>query len=164
VLFCPDCRCFLCICITYCLLVGITDVLSAWKHSLEDRLDRLNVCWGVGWIPVRDPVHGIDLISVAFLLASTKYVGLLLWYRSPTAFTFHQSCLIMPTLHSLTHSLTHSRGSDAVIWRGPRKTDLVKRMLAETYWGKKDFLVLACLCVRLSLSLFCVVQSMLLCK
>jgi len=56
-----------------------------------------------GWIPVRDAIHGIDLISVAFLLASQD---------------------------------------DAVIWRGPRKTDLVKRMLAETYWGKKDYLII----------------------
>ena len=28
----------------------------------------------------------------------------------------------------------------AVIWRGPRKTQLIKRFLKDTFWGRLDYL------------------------
>ncbi len=30
---------------------------------------------------------------------------------------------------------------NAIIYKGPRKTNLIKRMLKETFWGKLDFLI-----------------------
>ncbi len=35
------------------------------------------------------------------------------------------------------------QGTDLpVIWRGPRKTNLIKRFLKDTYWGKLDYLII----------------------
>ena len=31
--------------------------------------------------------------------------------------------------------------SQAVVWRGPRKTALIKRFLKETFWGRMDYLI-----------------------
>jgi Mrp family chromosome partitioning ATPase len=28
------------------------------------------------------------------------------------------------------------------VWRGPRKTNLIKRFLKDTYWGRLDFLII----------------------
>ena len=33
------------------------------------------------------------------------------------------------------------RGDQAVVWRGPRKTELIKRFMKETFWGRMDYLV-----------------------
>ena len=32
--------------------------------------------------------------------------------------------------------------NDAVIWRGPRKTGLIKQFLTEVSWGELDFLII----------------------
>jgi len=29
-----------------------------------------------------------------------------------------------------------------VVWRGPRKTSLIRRLLADTFWGRRDFLII----------------------
>ena len=29
----------------------------------------------------------------------------------------------------------------AVVWRGPRKTALIKRFLKDTFWGRLDYLI-----------------------
>ena len=37
--------------------------------------------------------------------------------------------------------LLHDRG-DAVIWRGPKKTTMVKQFLSDVYWGEVDYLLI----------------------
>jgi Mrp family chromosome partitioning ATPase len=37
-------------------------------------------------------------------------------------------------------SLIESK-SNAIIYKGPRKTNLIKKILKETFWGKLDFLI-----------------------
>eukprot|EP00456_Euglypha_rotunda_P005623 TRINITY_DN10950_c0_g1_i1.p1 TRINITY_DN10950_c0_g1~~TRINITY_DN10950_c0_g1_i1.p1 ORF type:complete len:172 (+),score=20.30 TRINITY_DN10950_c0_g1_i1:142-657(+) len=32
--------------------------------------------------------------------------------------------------------------TDAIIWRGPRKTELIKQFLTDVYWDKLDFLII----------------------
>ena len=35
-----------------------------------------------------------------------------------------------------------SAGRDqAVVWRGPRKTGLIKRFLKDTFWGRMEYLI-----------------------
>ncbi|KAL6073905.1 Cytosolic Fe-S cluster assembly factor NUBP1, variant 2 [Balamuthia mandrillaris] len=55
-----------------------------------------------GWIPPKDPVHNIPVMSVQFLLGH------------PDA---------------------------PVVWRGPRKTSMIKRFLKDTFWGRLDYLI-----------------------
>jgi Mrp family chromosome partitioning ATPase len=33
---------------------------------------------------------------------------------------------------------------DAIIWRGPKKTGLIKQFLTDVYWGELDFLIIDC--------------------
>ncbi len=37
-------------------------------------------------------------------------------------------------------SLLEGGGAQAVVWRGPRKTALIKRFMKETFWGRLDYL------------------------
>ena len=34
----------------------------------------------------------------------------------------------------------------AVVWRGPRKTALIKRFVKDTFWGRLDYLIFDILC------------------
>lgn len=38
-------------------------------------------------------------------------------------------------------SLLEEGGSQAVVWRGPRKTALIKRFMKDTFWGRLDYLL-----------------------
>jgi Mrp family chromosome partitioning ATPase len=38
---------------------------------------------------------------------------------------------------------------DAIIWRGPKKTGLIKQFLTDVYWGELDFLIIDCMTLRL---------------
>ena len=37
-------------------------------------------------------------------------------------------------------NLLETRDS-AVVWRGPRKTAMIKRFLKDTFWGRLDYLI-----------------------
>src|SRR3989338_2132971 len=56
-----------------------------------------------GWLPVKDKVHNLSIMSVAFLLGSRD---------------------------------------DPIMWRGPRKTLLIRRLFAEVLWGRLDWLII----------------------
>jgi Mrp family chromosome partitioning ATPase len=55
-----------------------------------------------GWVPVKDPVYGISVMSIQFMLQHPDF---------------------------------------PVVWRGPRKTTMIKRLLRDTFWGRLDYLV-----------------------
>lgn len=38
-------------------------------------------------------------------------------------------------------SLLEEGGAQAVVWRGPRKTALIKRFMKDTFWGRMDYLI-----------------------
>ena len=38
-------------------------------------------------------------------------------------------------------SLLEESGSQAVVWRGPRKTALIKRFMKDTFWGRLDYII-----------------------
>eukprot|EP01133_Synstelium_polycarpum_P006714 gene6714-7807_t len=40
---------------------------------------------------------------------------------------------------SIGAMLGHSDNS--VVWRGPRKTNMINRLLKDTFWGRQDFLI-----------------------
>jgi len=63
----------------------------------------------------RSPHYDVSVMSVASLLGGgSEGAGL----RGPTA------------------------GRDqAVVWRGPRKTGLIKRFLKDTFWGRMEYLI-----------------------
>ena len=52
-------------------------------------------------------------------------------YRSP-----HNGVKVMSVGSLLEES------DSAVVWRGPRKTALIKRFLKDTFWGRLDYLII----------------------
>ena len=61
----------------------------------------------------------------ATVLSDTSYVC-----RSP-----HNNVKVMSVGSLLDEA------DNAVVWRGPRKTALIKRFLKDTYWGRLDYLI-----------------------
>lgn len=49
---------------------------------------------------------------------------------------------LLEHVSDISKSITKSDVATPVIWRGPRKTNLIKRFLKDTYWGKLDYLII----------------------
>jgi len=46
-----------------------------------------------------------------------------------------------PTLKVISAGFLTQQRDTPIVWRGPRKTSLIKRFLKDTYWGRLDYLI-----------------------
>ena len=92
-----------------------------------------------GWVPLR---CSICITPESHTLSNTH----------PHIYSLIDACT-----HSFTHSHTHSSPHEgvkvmsvgnlletrdsAVVWRGPRKTAMIKRFVKDTFWGRLDYLI-----------------------
>ena len=90
-----------------------------------------------GWVPLR-----CSILCKSHTLSNTH----------PHIYSLIDACT-----HSFTHSHTHSSPHEgvkvmsvgnlletrdsAVVWRGPRKTAMIKRFVKDTFWGRLDYLI-----------------------
>ncbi|KAG7162818.1 Cytosolic Fe-S cluster assembly factor CFD1-like, partial [Homarus americanus] len=94
------------------------------------------------------PYSGVD--SYLILGGILPYSGIesyhLLW-RNPTVFWGE----ILPSgtessphgnIKTLSVGSLLSSGAQAIVWRGPRKTALIRRMIKDTLWGRLDDLII----------------------
>jgi Mrp family chromosome partitioning ATPase len=66
------------------------------------NVDAQVIAQPYGWVPPRDAVHNIAIMSIQFLLPNRD---------------------------------------EPVVWRGPRKTNMIRRLFRDTFWGRLDFLI-----------------------
>lgn len=73
-----------------------------------------------GWVPV--PVHGAE--------------------STPTSTSTSQPLRPLGSLHCISLGYLLRTRDDAVIWRGPKKTAMIRQFLTDVSWGSTDYLLI----------------------
>ena len=98
------------------------------------------------WL-LNENVHGHGSQSLGICLLSNflrcKHSGFV--FSSPPSSPIHTPVPLPRSPHHdikvMSVGSLQEKADSAIVWRGPRKTALIKRFLKDTFWGRLDYLI-----------------------